>query len=212
MNGWVYAYYVLLLACFAISLFHLEHREVKILSVLLGISIVTEVIVEIIGTKGLGFFIVYHFFVVLEYSLITIILRSGIRDYRWRIIMGVSIFVFVIVSLFYSFILGGWHAFPGINITIESFLVICWCLLSFFSITPDSEASIFRHPYFWLTLAFFIYFAASVSVNAFYNLLLENDTARARHFFAVLNSLSNYLLYIMLIKGVVCFRSNRISL
>lgn len=212
MNGWVYAYYVLLVACFIISLFHLQYREVKILSVLLAVSIITEVIVELIGTEGLGFFIVYHFFVVLEYSLITIILRSGITDYRWRLLMGVSIFVFGIVSLFYSFVLGGWRAFPGINITIESFLVICWCLLSFFSITPDSEASIFRHPVFWITLAFFIYFAASVSVNAFYNLLLENDTARARHFFAVLNSLSNYLLYIMLIKGVVCFRSNRISL
>ncbi|HEY9257886.1 hypothetical protein [Chitinophaga sp.] len=212
MNGWVYAYYVLLVTCFIISLFHLQFREVKILSVLLGISIITEVIVELIGTEGLGFFIVYHFFVVLEYSLITIILRSGIKDYRWRLLMGVSIFVFGIVSLFYSFVLGGWHAFPGINITIESFLVICWCLLSFFSITPESEDSIFRHPVFWITLAFFIYFAASVSVNAFYNLLLENDTTRARHFFAVLNSLSNYLLYIMLIKGVVCFRSNRISL
>jgi len=211
MNGWVYAYYVLLVACFVMSLFHLQYREVRMLSLLLAVSIVTEVIVEFIGTKGQAFFIVYHFFVVLEYSLITIILRSGIRDYRFRLLMGVSIFIFGIVSLFYSFVLGGWRAFPGINITIESFLVICWCLLSFFSITPD-ESSIFRHPYFWLTLAFFVYFAASVSVNAFYNLLLENDTARARHFFSVLNSLSNYLLYIILIKGVICFRSTRISL
>ncbi|WP_339071650.1 hypothetical protein [Chitinophaga sp. 180180018-3] len=212
MNGWVYAYYVLLVACFVISLFHLRYPVVRMLSLLLAASILTEIIVELIGTKKLGFFVVYHVFVVLEYSLITIILRAGIRDYRWRLIMGISIFIFAFLSLFYSFVMGRWQAFPGINITIESFLVICWCILSFFSISPDSEASIFQHPVFWLTLAFFIYFAASVSVNAFYNLLLANDTARARPFFAVLNSLSNYLLYIMLIKGVVCFRSNRISL
>jgi hypothetical protein len=212
MNGWIYAYYVLLVTCFVISLFHLNIKEVKLLALLLGVSIITEVIVEIIGTQGFAFFVVYHFFVVLEYSLITIILRSGIREPRWRLLMGISIIIFGLVSLFYSFVVGGWRVFPGINITIESFLVICWCLLSFFSITPDSEASIFRHPFFWLTLAFFVYFSASMSVNGFYNLLLETDVGKAPYFFAVLNSLSNYLLYIMLIKGILCFRSNKISL
>lgn len=210
MNGWIYGYYAMLVTCFAISLLNLRYAQVKLLAVLLGISILSEVTVELIGKRGPHFYIVYHFFVVLEYSLITIILRSGITDKRWRLLMSISIGVFCIVSLVYSFVYGGWRYFPGINITIESFLVICWCLLSFFSITP-SEASIFRHPDFWLTLAFFFYFAASMCVNGFYNLLLASDARSAKHLFAILNSLSNYLLYIMLIKSIICFRSNRIS-
>lgn len=153
MNAWIYGYYVMLLLCFAISLFHLQYTQVKPLAVLLAVSILSEVVVELIGKRGDRFFIVYHFFVVLEYSLITIILRSGIKDERWRLLMWISIFVFGAVSLVYSFGFNGWRYFPGINITIESFLVICWCLLSFFSITPNSEASIFRHPDFWLTPA-----------------------------------------------------------
>ncbi|RBL91063.1 hypothetical protein [Chitinophaga flava] len=211
MNAWIYGYYVMLLLCFAISLFHLQYAQVKPLAVLLAVSILSEVVVELIGKRSDRFFIVYHFFVVLEYSLITIILRSGIKDERWRLLMWISIFVFGAVSLVYSFGFNGWRYFPGINITIESFLVICWCLLSFFSITPNSEASIFRHPDFWLTLAFFFYFAGSMCVNGFYNLLLASDARSAKQLFAILNSLSNYLLYIMLIKSIICFRSNRIS-
>ncbi|SKA46767.1 hypothetical protein SAMN04488128_10822 [Chitinophaga eiseniae] len=211
MNGWIYGYYAMLVTCFAISLFNLQYTQVKQLAVLLGFSILSEVMVEVIGKRGSHFFIVYHFFVVLEYSLITIILRSGIKDERWRLLMWVSIFVFGVVSLAHSFVYGGWRYFPGINITIESFLVICWCLLSFFSISPNSEASIFRHPNFWLTLAFFFYFAGSMCVNGFYNLLLAGDARSAKHLFTILNSLSNYLLYIMLIKSIICFRSNRIS-
>ncbi|CAL1517973.1 hypothetical protein [Chitinophaga sp. MM2321] len=212
MDGWIYGYYVLLVICFAISLFYLQHEQVRLLAILLGISIVTEIIVELIGKDEAQprFFIVYHFFVVLEYSLITIILRSGITDTRLKLLMEISIYVFGCISLAHSFIFGGWHYFPGINITIESFLVICWCLLSFFSITPNSEASIFRHPGFWLTLAFFFYFAGSMCVNGFYNLLLASDLKSARRLFVILNSFSNYLLYIMLIKGIVCFRSPRI--
>ncbi|NSL86827.1 hypothetical protein [Chitinophaga solisilvae] len=211
MNGWIYGYYVMLVTCFAISLFNLQYKQVKLLAVLLGISILSEILVELIGKRGSHFYIVYHFFVVLEYSLITVILRMGIRDPRWRLLMWISIFVFGAISLVYSFGFGGWRNFPGINITIESFLVICWCLLSFFSITPNSEASIFRHPDFWLTLAFFFYFAGSMCVNGFYNLLLASDAASAKRLFAILNSLSNYLLYIMLIKSILCFRLHKIS-
>ncbi|MCW3465265.1 hypothetical protein [Chitinophaga nivalis] len=212
MNGWVYGYYVMMVACFMISLFHLQYKQVKLLTALLAVSILTELIVELMGKRELRFFIVYHFFVVLEYSLITVIIGSGIKSPRWRLLMNISILVFGVVSLLYSFVFGGWNHFPGINITIESFLVICWCLLSFFSITPESEESIFQLPGFWLTLAFFVYFSGSMCVNGFYNLLLASDANSAKHLFTLLNSLSNYLLYIMLIKGIVCFRSNRISM
>ncbi|HVI44753.1 MAG TPA: hypothetical protein VM802_07780 [Chitinophaga sp.] len=210
MQIWIYGYYVLLVACFIISLFNLAYAKVRLLAVLTGISIITELIVELMGKEDLHFFVVYHFFVVLEYCLITLIFRLGIPGKGWKSCMDVSMVVFGMVSLGYSFLYGGWHYFPGINITIESFLVICWCLLSFFTISPHSEASIFQHPDFWITLAFFFYFAGSMCVNGFYNLLLAGDTKSAQHLFAILNSISNYLLYIMLIKGILCFRGHKI--
>jgi hypothetical protein len=97
-------------------------------------------------------------------------------------------------------------AYPSININIESILLITWSLISFISIQAFNELSIYKLPVFWCTLAFFVYFSGTISVNSIYNLLLEKNQERARILFSIFNSAFNYLLYIFLTIGIISFR------
>ncbi len=206
MSILVYVYYVLMVVCFAFSLFNLEYKLVKLLSGLLLISITAEIIVEIIGKKTHSYYVVYHLFIPVEYALITLLLRQKIINRTIRLIMLVTILSFFPVSLYISLFVQDVNDFPSITANIEGSLVIAWCLLTLFSIEPVDRLPIFRIPIFWLTLAFLTYFVGTISINSIYNYLLANKSDVAKNLYTILNSISNYLLYIFLIIGIKCHK------
>jgi len=202
----VYIYYGCMLICFVASILYFKYPTVKFLCLLLFISILTETIVEFVGTKGNIFFPVYHYFVLAEYTLITMTLRSFIENRLIKVAMLFSIPVFILFSLYISLILKTLKDYPSININIESMLLIIWCLLSFISIRVVNDLSIFKLPVFWCTFAFFVYFSGTISFNSIYNLLLEKNQERARTLFSIFNLSFNYILYIFLTIGIISFR------
>src|ERR1051325_6936716 len=103
MNWLTYTYYVLMVFCFVASLFYLNNQKVRLLATLLFFSIVTETIVEIIGKDKNQHFIVYHFFILTEYSLITLILKQSNLNKKIQDLMLLSIPVFCILSVYLSF-------------------------------------------------------------------------------------------------------------
>ena len=199
----VYIYYYLMLISFATGCFYLKHRYVQLLVALLSISILTEIAVEIRGKDANHHYIFYHFFVIFEYAFITLILRSWISSKRVRKIMLVSIFAFSILSLLISFYVQDFSFHPSINLNIEGLLILTWCIISFFSITPLENAPIYYLPAFWITLAFLLYFAGTLGVNGVYNMLAEK-VSDAKKIYTLFSSISNYLLYIFITIGILC--------
>lgn len=198
----VYVYYLLMFFCFITSLFYLHDKKVQILSMLLFFSIVTEIGVEVMGVYSINYFVLYHFFTIAEYALITLLLRDGINVVFIRKIMGYSIIFFTGVSLFISLFVQEFEQFPTISNSIEGLLVITWCMLALWLIDADYEISIFQQPVFWFIISFLIYFAGTISFNAIYNYLLKDKTETARKLFSIINSVCNYLLYSLLIIGI----------
>lgn len=206
MSGLVYLYYALMLACFGISLFYRRFALVKWLTALLMISILTEAVVEIIGTAQKNHYIVYHFFVPVEYTLVTLALRSKIINRRLGKIMLFSVFAFWPLTFYISFFLLSTSDFPGISAGIEGMLVIAWCLLTLVYIEPVKELSIFRLPVFWVALGFLLYFSGTMALNTVYNYLLHSRTQKAKDMFAIINTIFNCLLYIFLTIGILCHK------
>jgi hypothetical protein len=212
MNGFVHLYYFLMVACFVVSLFYRRFALVKWLIALLFASIVTEALAEIIGTGHQKHFIVYHFYIPVEYTLVTLAMRSQITNQRLRKSMLFSIIAFWPASLYISFVLQNLTVFPGTAIGIEAVLVISWSLLTLVFIEPVSELSIFQLPVFWVALGFLIYFSGTVALNTVYNYLRDSSTAKALSLFDIINNISNCLLYIFLTIGIVCHKGQTKSL
>ncbi|NQX40928.1 hypothetical protein SAMN05421820_104333 [Pedobacter steynii] len=203
-----YFYYLLMFACFVNSLFYLNIKRIKILALLLLISIITETIVEVYMSKGLNYYKFYHIFNILEYSLITLSLIEGINLKPVKKLMLYSIPVFINGALLISLTVQGWEQMPSMSNSIEGLLIITWCIIALWCIEPNDDRSIFRQPSFWFIMAFFIYFICTLPFNGIFNYLItvKAHYNKTKALFSLINSVSNYLLYIFLLIGFSLYR------
>lgn len=201
-----------MLICYIISIFYIEFRRVKLINILLSISIVSEILVELIGKQSQDFFIVYHFFIIFEFTLITVTLKREIENRLIQRLMTSSMYAFIPASLYISFYIQSFEQFPSISATIEALFIIIWCIVVLLSLDPKNSLFIYRNPIFWVTLSFFIYFAGTISINGIYNYLLAHKTSTAKKLYTICNSISNYLLYIILTIGIICHKWEKRSL
>ena len=208
-----YFYYFLMVACFVNSLFLLKVRRIKILALLLFISILTEAIVEVYISKGLNYYLIYHIFNTLEYSLITLSLVDGIPIKPIRKLMLYSIPVFINGSLIISLNMQDWTQMPCISNSFEALLIITWCIIALWCIEPNDDRSIFMLPSFWFIIAFFIYFICTLPFNGIFNYLItvKSNYTKAKYLFSLINSVSNYFLYIFLLIGFSLYRWKRFT-
>ncbi|AOM79532.1 hypothetical protein [Pedobacter steynii] len=203
-----YFYYFLMVASFVNSLFYLNIKRIKILALLLLISILTEIIVEVYMSKGLNYYKFYHVFNILEYSLITLSLIEGINQKPVKLMMLYSIPVFITGSLLISLTVQGWQQMPSMSNSFEGLLIITWCIIALWGIEPNDNRSIFQQPTFWFIMAFFIYFICTLPFNGIFNYLITIKTHfnKTKALFSLINSVSNYLLYIFLLIGFSLYR------
>ena len=211
MSGFIYVYYALMVACFAVSLFYLRFTLVKWLAALLLASIAAEIIAEIIGTAQHKHYIVYHYFNAVEYTLITLALRSQTGRQWLRKTMLLSLAVYWPVWFYISFFVQSLTDFPGITIGIEAVLLIAWSLLALVYIEPVRQVSIFQLPLFWVALGFLLYFVGTMSLKTVYNYLRHSQTDKAKDMFDIINNIFNCLLYIFLTIGILCHKGPKSS-
>jgi hypothetical protein len=207
----VYLYYLFMIVCFIDSLFYFKYFKIRLLAILLFFSILVEVLSEWIGVAGSDHFFLYHFYNILEYVWVTWILFACINNSKnyLRIFLIISMILYACLSLWISYEIEDLHKFPSISTNIESVGVIIWCLIGFWKIEPINDIPIQRRSDFWIILAFFVYFSGTFCFNSIYNYLLNNGKQTAESLFSIINSFFNYLLYIFLIIGLQCFRTER---
>jgi hypothetical protein len=207
----VYLYYLFMSICFIESMLYLKYFKIRLLAILLFFSILVEVLSEYIGVAGSRHFYLYHFYNIVEYILVTWILFTcmGNNKSHIRIFLLFSMILFTFLSLWISFEIETLNKFPSIGTNIESVGVIVWCVIAFWKIEPVDDIPIHKRSDFWIILAFFIYFSGTFCFNSIYNYLLNSHKKTAESLFSIINSFFNYLLYIFLIIGIKCFRTER---
>ena len=202
MEVLIYIYYVLMLVCFIASLQNLKNDSIRLLSVLLFVSIVTEILVEYSGKDGRHYYL-YHPFSLIEYSIVTLIVRRNIlnRGIRKLMLLSVPLF-FTIASLIYFKVQQGTE-YPSLIGTIENSALTIWSLIGLFSIDPKEPTPLLHRTFFWFCLAFLVYYSGTIAVNGVYNYLLKTKSQDAKILYSIINSIFNYLLYGFLTTGII---------
>lgn len=202
MEALIYIYYGLMLICFSVSLFYFNNKRIKLLTVLLFFSILTEVLVEYTGKEGNHFYL-YQVFSLIEYTIVTILIRYDIHTGWIRKLILFSIPLFLILSGFIFLEIQMISEYPSIVGTIENSLLSIWALIGLFSIDPKETTPILKRMSFWFCLAFLIYYSGTIAVNGAYNYLLKNKSQEAKLLYSVINSIFNYLLYGLITIGII---------
>jgi len=201
-------YYILMLACFLQSLRYLKFYRIRLLSLLLFISIITELCVEFYKCRALNYYIFYHFFNVAEYGLISLILIDCIDKPIIKKLILWSIPAYALASFYISSYIQPVVFFPAYGNNIEGLLVMSWCIIALLSITPNDNRTIFQRSSFWIILAFYLYFIVTLPFNGIFNPLMKNEVMRtsAKRSFNIINSVGNCCSYAMMLVGLFFYK------
>lgn len=198
-------YFILLASCFGASLFFLRFYQVRLLAVLLFLSIVTEAGTMYLSQYTSNHYQLYHVFNVFEYTLSVLIVAHAITSRKLHLTIWVSIFFYTLLSLYGSFITV-FNKYPSFNETVESILIITFCIIVFWKLPPNTTITLFQQPTFWFLIGFFLYFSGTIAVNSVYNHLLSYKSDAAKTLYTVFNLFFNYILYITILIGIRCFK------
>lgn len=144
-------------------------------------------------------FYLYSFFTIVEFSLFTafIFLQIKSKPIRWFIVVSAVIFY---GYAFYNIINRPNKSFDSRSASVESVLVILFCILFFFEQMRNPEVSfIYSSKVFWITTAVLLYLAATLFlfISTEYFTMEEKDAYWSINFIS--NILKNVLLSIAFI-------------
>jgi hypothetical protein len=214
MGIYFISYYVLILLSIVLSFvaFYRGHKRYFPLLLALLLTIIVEGSVTILIDKRLSFTWIYHLFVFVEYAMVVLYLRLAIHTEKIKRIILVSIPVFIVISFLISFFFSHFRGFPGINLSIEGFLLFIFCMVLLFNLEVSENDSVFVNPDLWIALAFMIYEGGTFFYNGVYTRLVNLDEATAIRLFSYINRPLNICLYTFINIGLICLIKKKRSI
>ena len=206
-------YLLLLVLSFVASLVVLKKEPyVRYFSILLAISIITEIcaiIVYRMDESVNDYNIVYHVYLLIEFPLIVFILTHFIESEKIKLGLRWSIPLFWMASLAISFYTT-FLVHPAWNLNLSGLVIILICFYVIFNISPHHNKSIFALPVFWFCMGWIFYVTGTFIYNFLYQYLLDigrNELAEMLQ--RLLIRTFNRTLYIAIIIGFICLKRIR---
>lgn len=205
-------YLLLLVLAFLLSIYYYpsfsHNPSFKIFPYLLGFSIITEAVVNILGYiyrfKAVEYIFVYHIYIPIEYTFLAYFFYlNAISKFKKYIILSIP--AYTALSIFLSFIVYSGRSHPGLNLNIEGVLLVFLSLSALLTIKPVHPIiPITRLPLFWVCLGIIIYHSGTFVFNGVYNKLLESNSVIIKNLNLFSVKLPNYLLYVCFSISFIC--------
>ena len=186
-----------------VAIYNGHKRYLPLLLVLIFTELV-EITAQFSVLKNLSFVWLYHVFVFIEYSFLALYLRLSIQVHKVKILISLSIPVFIVFSLLISRYFYHFMDFPGINISTEGLLLFVFCTVLLFNLEVVENESVFFNPDVWIVVGILIFYGGTFFYNGVFTKLLEMDPDKALKLFGVINKPLNLCLYTFINIGLVC--------
>jgi hypothetical protein len=201
-----YIYHSLLLAAIVLSLiaYFRGAKNFGWLAAVLSVTLLIELVVELMTKRQIPFGWIYHLFNIIEYCLFVVFLLSFVKNKIVYKSFGYSIPVYIMLALSISHFFYRFAGFPGININIEGFLLFVLCTYILFNLDVSGKETLWQLPVFWICTGVLIFFGCTFFYNGIYSNVINLDKATALRLFGVLNKPLNIALYGFILIGLLC--------
>ena len=211
MSTYQIAYIVLLVLSFVLSIYNYssfkKSKALEVFPYLLGFSVITELLVNILkyiyDYKIIDYLFIYHIYIPIEYSILAYYFYLNAPD-RFKRYIILSIPAFLSLSIYLSLIYYSPKLYPGLNINIEGILLLCLSLITLLFIKPVYEVPISSLPVFWICLGTIIYHTGTFFFNGICNMLLESNALIMTNLHRLFVKLPNYFMYICFSISFAC--------
>lgn len=182
-----------------------DDKSLKVFPILLGISILTEAIVNILHYVYYeNYTFIYHLYLPVEYSFLAYFFYHNNHNKLTKYIISLSIPFYFLLSATISL---GWISidrFPGFNFALEGIILIIWSIITLFSIQPILNVPITRLPIFWICLGILIFHSGSFFFVGVFEYLLSKNSGLAYQLHRIIIKGLNYILYICFSTAFIC--------
>ena len=205
------AYYALITIALLLSFvaWTKGHKRFFYLLILLTLTLLTELLAHLLINEKIEFVWMYHIFCPLEYTLLSLFFIAKIKISKLRTVFVVCIPVFIIFSIFISWLFYNFKTMPGINIGIEGFFLFCICTFRLFNLDINENRTIFKNSDFWICTGLLIFFGVCSIFFGVYTPLFNLSIINAFQLFGLIVEPLNLLLYSFIIIGLLCLKPEK---
>lgn len=156
------------------------------------LSLLTELLFEILQRQ-----IIYSIFTIVEFTLFSLFFYISLKEKRFKYIpiIGALIFYIVAISNFTN------KKFDSLSVSLESILIIPYCILLLYEQIKDpSIIFVYYNKKFWVIIAFFLYFSATLFLYIYYSTLSAEQRSNywlINNFFEILKNILLSIAFIM---------------
>jgi hypothetical protein len=199
-------YILLMVVAFILSLFTWQRVDKKVIYIVIVLlaGLVAEFIVLYLKKQQIPHAIVYHIYIPVEYTLLTLFFRTKTAKKKIHPFLLFSIPLYIITSIILSVFFFRLSGYPSINFNIEGFLIIIWSVWLLNSFDEFEETSIFMKPALWLCMGLIFFFAGGFIFNGYYNHLKNTNEPLAKILNEYINNGLNIFLYITMSISFIC--------
>lgn len=180
---------------FLIFLKRNKERKLWVVFIYVTLSFLTDFTFSALPKDAPIKFYVFSFFTVIEYTLFSLFLYLSFKSGLIKRIVAVVLPVFLILALYFIFNKNKSNDFDAIPASLESTLIIIFCVCFFFEQIRDMEVSfIYSSKTFWIIVAILIYMSATF----FLFISAQYFTQEERKAYWFINFISNVIKNILL--------------
>jgi hypothetical protein len=146
-----------------------------VMSAIIFITVISETLSHISAQQIKSNSAIFHLFVPVEFSLISVVYLLLFKSKRLKQIVFIVIFVFAAFVLFNTYYLQSINQMPFNNQMLCSIIFIAYAFLLFLEmINIEAEESLFAQPAFWFNSGILIFYTATLVFWSIYRLVQFN--------------------------------------
>ena len=176
---------------------------------LLWVSLITEIIAWYVGKLYGSNLIVYHLFIVIQFTLIVLAYQQELINYkRWLLL---SLILLICISLVNTILKydTAFVEYPAIVRTCSNLLIVGWSLIYLRTLINEPEQGSFKqYPLFWISLGWLLFISVTFFSLGAFNVVNASSSSLAG-LFKYLRITANFVLYILFL---VAFTSEQRTL
>ncbi len=191
----VYIFELLIVLVIALRYRHKLSLPYIVMAAIIYITIISETLSHISAVQIKSNSAIFHSFVAVEFSLISVVYLLLFKSTRLKQIVFFNIFIFGAFVLFNTYYLQTISQFPFNNNMLSSIILIAYAFLLFLEmINIETEESLFSQPSFGFNCGVLIFYTATLIFWSIYRLVQFNPNNGILHLVMLLLNLILYAL------------------
>lgn len=197
-------YYILMLfCCIAAAVNFNRKKNLQPLFILLPISLFTELLVEYLIYKKVGFYLLYHFYEIIDFTFFCLLFFINSKSLSFKKFIKFSFIAYLLLIIFITFKYVGFSEYPSLQYSAESIFLTTISIIFLFNLVPEENTSIFKTSMFWICIGLIIFHCGILIINGSYNYLKFLSTEKALLIKNWINMGFNYFLYTCFIIAII---------